>query len=142
MLWVVLFVLIILGMPLSALPVNVSVSDSVTMEIVKGTDYVLGDEFAINLAEVSLVAPKENGKGTDWHRFEIILLYRNGHLHEYRRNMGLSKNFKAGTIRVMGGVVDGKKVYQEHTINELREMADDMRWNKQAIDVKELFQLA
>ena len=112
------------------------------MNIVKGTDYVLGDEYAINLAEVNLVSPNEDSKGTDWHRFEVILLYRGGHLHEYRRNLGLSSNFTANPFRVMGGVVDGNKVYQEHTINELREMADDMRWNKQAIDVKELFQLA
>jgi len=111
------------------------------MDVIIGTDYVRGDEYAINLAEVSLIAPNEDGKGTNWHRFEIILLYRDGHLCEYRRNMGLSKNFKAGQFRVMGGVVDGNKVYQEHTINELREEADDMRWNKQAIDVKEVFKV-
>ena len=112
------------------------------MDIVKGTTYVRGDEYAINLVEVNLIAPREDGKGTDWYRFEIILLYRDSHLHEYRRNMGLAKDFKAGQLRVMGGVAYKNKVYQEHTINELREMADDMRWNKQAIDVKELFQLA
>ena len=56
--------------------------------------------------------------------------------------MGMAKDFKVGQFRIMGGVVVGNKVYQEHTINELREMADDMRWNKQAVDGKELFQLA
>jgi len=112
------------------------------MDLVKGTDYVRGGEYAINLSEENRIAPRENEKGTDWYRFEIILLYRNNHLYEYNRRLGLAKDFKADQFRIMGGVVDGKKVYQEHTINELREMADDMRWNKQAVDVKELFQLA
>ena len=111
------------------------------MNIVKGTDYVRGDEFCINLAEVNLVAPNKEG-GTGWHRFQIIALYRENHLCEYREDLGLAKDFKADQFRIMGGVVDGNKIYQEHTINELREMADDMRWNKQTIDVKELFQLA
>ena len=110
------------------------------MDIVKGTTYVRGDEYAFNLAEVNLIAPNEEG-GTGWHRFQIIALYRDGHLCEYREDMGMAKDFKAGQFRVMGGVVDGNKVYQEHTVNELREMADDMRWNKQAIDVKDLFKL-
>ena len=111
------------------------------MDIVKGTDYVRGDEYAFNLAEVNLIAPNKEG-GTGWHRFQIIYLYRGNHLCEYREDMGMSKDFKVGQFRIMGGVVVGNKVYQEHTINELREMADDMRWNKQAVDVKELFQLA
>ena len=110
------------------------------MDIVKGTDYVLPGEYCFNLAEVNLVAPNREG-GTGWHRFQIIALYRGNRLCEYREDMGPSKSFSAGQFRVMGGVVDGKKVYQEHTVEELKEMADDMRWNKQ-IDVKELFQLA
>lgn len=108
------------------------------MDVVIGTDYVLPDEYAINLAEVNLVAPRESGQGTDWHRFEIISLYRNGHLYEHRLNMGLSKNFTADTIRVMGGAVDGKKVYQCHTVRELREMAQDMRENP-SFDREEVF---
>ena len=111
------------------------------MDIVKGTDYVRGDEYAINLAEVNHIAPNKEG-GTGWHRFQIIYLYRANHLCEYREDMGMSKDFKVGQFRIMGGVVVGNKVYQEHTINELREMADDMRWNKQAVDVKELFKVA
>lgn len=108
------------------------------MDVVIGTDYVLPDEYAINLAEVNLVAPRENNKGTDWHRFEIILLYRNGHLYEHRCNMGLSKNFKADQLRVMGGVVDGKKVYQEETVGSLRKHAQDMRENP-SFDKEEIF---
>uniref|UniRef100_A0A6M3LKK0 Uncharacterized protein n=1 Tax=viral metagenome TaxID=1070528 RepID=A0A6M3LKK0_9ZZZZ len=110
------------------------------MDIVKGTTYVNDDEYAFNLAEVNLVAPNKEG-GTGWHRFQIIALYRESHLCEYREDLGKSVDFKADQFRIMGGVVDGKKVYQEHTVNELREMADDMRWNKQAIDVKELFKV-
>lgn len=110
------------------------------MAIVIGTDYVRGDEYCINLSEANHVAPNKEG-GTGWHRFQTIFLYRDGHLCEYRKDMGMAKDFKVGQFRIMGGVVDGNKVYQEHTVNELREMADDMRWNKQAVDVKELFQL-
>lgn len=113
-------------------------------EVVIGTDYVLGDEYCIELVETNRMAPNKDG-GTGWHRFQIIRLYRNNHLHEYQEDMGPREKFKAGQFRIMCGVVDwgsGRtKVYQEHTVNEAREMADDMRWNKQPFDVKERFQL-
>ena len=79
------------------------------MDIVKGTDYVLPDEYCINLAEVNLIAPNKEG-GTGWHRFQIIALYRGNHLHEYREDMGMARDFKVGQFRIMGGVVVGKEV--------------------------------
>ena len=106
------------------------------MDIVLPTDYVLSSEPCVNLAEVNLVAPNEGG-GTAWHRFEIIYLVRDGLPREYRGNMGLAKKFKASQIRVRGGVGDGKKVYQEHTVGEVREMARDMR-EKPSFTPKEL----
>lgn len=112
------------------------------MDVVIGTDYVRGDEYCIELVETNRVAPNENCAGTDWYRFQIIRLYRNNHLHEYQERMGKANNFKVGQFRVMGGVIDGNKVYQEHTVNEVREMADDMRWNPQPFDVKERFKIA
>lgn len=110
------------------------------MDVVIGTDYVHDDEYCIELVETNRVAPNENG-GTGWHRLQIIRLYRNGRLHEYTNDMGSTENFTAGPFRIMGGVIDGKKVYQEETVGFLREQADDMRWNKQAFDVKERFKL-
>ena len=48
---------------------------------------------------------------------------------EYRQNLGDAKKFKACQIRIPS--------YMEHTVNELRSLADEMRTEKQ-IDLREL----
>ena len=85
-----------------------------------GTNYVLNDEPCLNLAEVNLITPNYK----EWHRYEIIILVRyDDQLYEYRRDMGCASEFKADEIRIMGGVIDGGKVYQEETVGTLRDIA-------------------
>jgi hypothetical protein len=48
-------------------------------------------------------------------------------LYEYRRDMGREENFKADQMRIMGGVIDKGKVYQEETVGSLRDMANWLR---------------
>jgi len=109
-------------------------------EVVIGTDYVHDDEKCMELVETNRVMPVKP-KGTRWRRLQIIRLYRNGHLHEHIRDLGPAEDFKASQFRIIGGVIEGKTVYQEETAGFLREQADDMRWNKQWFDVKEHFKL-
>lgn len=89
-----------------------------------GTSYVLNDEPCLNLAEVNLLTPDYKER----HRYEIIYLVRDDdRLYEYRRDMGREENFKADQMRIMGGVIDKGKVYQEETVGSLRDMANWLR---------------
>ena len=102
--------------------------------MITGTTYVLPDEPALNLAEVNLIAPKEDG--TDWYRFQIILLWRDG-LVEYRERLGLAKNFKAHQFRIMGGSLEEKELFIDETVGSLKDMADQMR-NETPMSLQEL----
>lgn len=102
-------------------------------KIYYGTDFVLEDEPCFNLAEVNLMAPKD-GK---WHRYQIVVVIRNGELAEYRKDMGLRTKFKAHQFRVMGGVIDKKKIYIEETVGSLRQEADQMR-DETPLNIREL----
>ena len=91
--------------------------------LIQGTTYILGDEKALGLYEMNEIAP--NG----WCRYQIIHVVRDGKVSEYRQNLGKAKRFKANQIRIPS--------YMEHTVNELREMADEMRAEK-PIDLLDL----
>ncbi len=100
-----------------------------------GTNYVLTDEPAMNLREENFVSPITH----QWHRYQIIEVVRDDRVAEYREDMGPSKNFKHGQIRVMGGAIDPstKKIYIEETVGTLREYAQQMK-AKPTFDVPEL----
>ena len=105
-----------------------------------GTTYLLNDEPALNLAEVNLIAPKNDGTdSTGWYRFQIIVVMRNDNPTEYRERLGLAKNFKAMQFRVMGGSLDGDELFIEETVGSLRDMADQMR-EETIFDLRELVQ--
>ena len=93
------------------------------MKLLYGTSFVTEDEPCFNLSEVNLVAPDYSG----WHRYQIIVVMRGGNLTEYRWDMGLSENFRADQLNVIGGVIDKGKIYIEETVGSLREHADQMR---------------
>lgn len=98
------------------------------MNLITGTTYLRPDEPAINLAEVNLVAPKNDGTDdTDWYRFQIIHVWRDGELTEFRDRMGLARDFTASQLRVMGGCEIDGKLYIEETVGSLKEYATDMR---------------
>ena len=80
--------------------------------LVQATTYVLGDEKALALYEMNLNSPM-GGK----RRYEIILVVRNDKEAEYRHDMG--KVTKDDQLRIPS--------YMEHTVNELREMANQLR---------------
>jgi len=108
--------------------------------MIQGTTYVLANEPALNLAEVDLVAPRDDGKGSDWYRFQIIIVWRNDCETEYRERLGLAKDFEANQFRIMGGIKERGRVYIEHTVGELKDMANVVR-ERPAFDKHELAQV-
>ena len=87
------------------------------------TFYILQDEPALSLVEMNLQSLGSRG----WHRYQIIRVIRNDRPAEFREDMGLATAFTAGQFRIPGAVIDGKTVYLEHTVGELRGIADYIR---------------
>ncbi len=102
----------------------------------RGTNYVLDDEPCIGLYEMEEQAPDSKG----FHRYQIIHVMRNDELAEYRKDLGLAKKFKHDSIRIPGGARMKGVFYIEHTVGELRDIADAVR-NKPAFDKRELAQI-
>ena len=100
-----------------------------------GTSYVLNDEPAINLSEENFISPITRR----WHRYQIISVVRDDRIAEYREDMGPSRNFKEGQMRIMGGAIDPstKKIYIEETVGSLRTYAQQMK-DHPTINVPEL----
>lgn len=98
-------------------------------KLIRATDVVVGDEKVWGYQEIHLQSPDSEG----FHRYRRILVNRNGELAEYCEDMGLAKNFR------------GKKQFNipslwEHTVDELRDLADYLR-NETYIDVKDWLKL-
>ena len=91
--------------------------------IYRGTHYIREDEPCLNLAEVNLLAP--DGKGR--FRYEIIVVIRDDEPAEYRRKMGKASDFTASEVNIIGGVIDGNKIYAEETVGSLRDIAFTLR---------------
>jgi len=87
---------------------------------------------------MNLQSPGSRG----FHRYQIIYVMRGNKPAEYRRDMGLAKDFKADQLRILGGVKDDvtQRFYIEHTVGELREIADQRRGNS-LFDKRELVQV-
>ncbi|KKL26403.1 hypothetical protein LCGC14_2395630 [marine sediment metagenome] len=82
------------------------------MAIIPATDFVLGDEKAVYLYEMNLLSPLGQRR-----RYEIIWVVRDDKKTEYRRDLG--KVTEDAQIRLPS--------YMEHTVKELREMANQLR---------------
>jgi len=91
---------------------------------------VNGNEKAFWLWEDLYQSPKYKG----FRRYQIIFVIRNGRLSEYHTDMGTVNKFK-GVKRI------SLPSYFEHTVDELKGMADDMRYEKDKIDYMDLLQL-
>ena len=98
-------------------------------ELVNVTNTIFGNEKAQAYQEVHIQSPGSRG----FHRYRIILVNRDGRLAEYREDMGLAKNFKG--IRPIN-----IPSFWEHTVDELRDLADSLR-NETYIDVKDWLEL-
>jgi len=99
------------------------------MEI--ATNYILDNEPCFNLSELNLQSPL--GK----RRFRVYMVVRNDRLARYQEDLGDAKDFSRDEFRIPGGVVIGKKIYIEHTVEELRAIADERRAQK-GFDKREL----
>ncbi len=102
--------------------------------LVVGTTYVLGDEWALALAEVNKISPDSKS----WRRCQFIRVVRDDKIHEYMEVLGETSEFTGiGQFTIPGGVIENDRVYLEHTVDELKEMANQIRGNPPA-DLKEL----
>ena len=97
-------------------------------KIIPAVDKIFGDEKAIALYEMHMQSPESRG----FHRYQIIHVPRNGIVCEWRKDMGLAKNYKGvNQLRIPS--------YGEHTVDELKSMADELRTMK--FDIKDHLQL-
>lgn len=91
-------------------------------------DKIFGNEKAISLFEVHEQSPGSKG----FHRYQIIRVPRNGVVCEWRKDMGLAKNYRGiNQLRIPS--------FMEHTVDELKAIADQIRTTK--FDVKDFLQL-
>ena len=98
------------------------------MNILPAVADIFGNEKAIALYEVDLQSPGSRG----FHRYQIIHVPRNDVVCEWRKDMGLSKNYKGiSQLRIPS--------YMEHTVDELKAIANELRVAK--FDVKDYLQL-
>ena len=97
-------------------------------KILPVADKVYGDEKAIALYEMHLQSHGNKG----FHRYQIIHVPRNGVICEWRKDMGSADNFKGiSQLRIPS--------LMEHTVDELKAIADEMRVRK--FDIKSFLEL-
>ena len=94
------------------------------------TQAVQGNELAFALYEINEQSPNSRG----FHRYQIILVSRNGRLAEFRRDMGGSKNFKG--IRQIN-----IPSLWEYSVDYLIKLAEELRCDPMEIHLEELLQL-
>lgn len=91
-------------------------------------DKIFGNEKAIALYEIHEQSPGSKG----FHRYQIIQVPRNDVVCEWRKDMGSTKNFRGiNQLRIPS--------LMEHTVDELKAIADQLRTTK--FDVKDFLQL-
>ena len=102
-----------------------------------GTSYILPNEPCFNLSELDLMSPMGEKR-----RYRVYIVVRNDRLARYQEDLGAAENFKTDQIRVAGGVVDAqtKRIFIEHTVNELREIIDTLR-ARDSFDILDHLQL-
>jgi len=97
------------------------------IEIVATT--IIGSEKAYGLTEINEQSPGSKG----FHRYQVIQVNRDGHLANFRRDMGPVSNFKGvKQLRIPS--------LFEHTVDELMDMAVELR-NETEIDIKDWLKL-
>ncbi len=102
--------------------------------IYQGTNVVTLDEPCLGLFELNYKTPNQKAR----HRYQIILVMRNDKPAEFRRDLGLTSKFKGkDQFRIPGGIISKNKVYIEHTVGELKDIADALRV-KRPFDKREL----
>ena len=86
-------------------------------------DKIFGNEKAVSLYEMHLQSPGNRG----FHRYQIIHVIRGDVVCEWRKDMGKAENFNGiSQLRIPS--------YMEHTVDELKAMANELRTHK--FDIK------
>ena len=99
-----------------------------TTNIIPAVENILGNEKAIALYELHLQSPGSKG----FHRYQIILVPRDGVACEWRKDMGSIKNWKGvNQLRIPS--------LMEHTVDELKAIANELRNTR--FDVKDFLSL-
>lgn len=93
------------------------------------TTTVFGNEKAYSYMEINQPSSVP-GKGM--RRYRIILVNRDGKMSEYREDMGSAKKFKGVKQLNIPSL-------WEHSVDELRGLADELRYDTQ-LDLPELLQ--
>ncbi len=88
-----------------------------------GNDVVDEDTPCLGLYELNLQSPGYKG----FHRYQIIKVLRDNKEVALRQDLGPATKFKHDQIRILGGVYDKGRYYIEHTVGQLREIADHLR---------------
>ncbi len=99
-------------------------------DLVPITQTIDPNEKAWSFAETTRQSPGSKG----FHRYELISLERDGELAVYERDLGKASKFKGAKKAIM------IPSFWEHTVDELRDIADNIRWDT-VIDIKDRLQL-
>jgi len=97
--------------------------------IIPVANTITGNEKAWGLFEIHEQSPSNRG----FHRYQIIEVIRDGKIAEWRKDMGLAKNFKGVKQLRIPSLL-------EHTVDELMGLADELR-NETEIDIKDWLEL-
>ena len=99
------------------------------MSIIGVTNTVSGNEKAMGLVEINELTPDKGAL----HRYQKIRVVRGGHLADFRKDMGLAKNFKGVSQLNIPSLM-------EHTVDELMDLANHLR-GETNIDLKDWLEL-
>ena len=97
--------------------------------IIPVADTIFGNEKAEALYELHMQSPGSHG----FHRYQIVVVNRNGILCEWRKDMGLASRWKGvKQIRIPS--------FWEHSVDELMDIAEFLR-NETEIDIADFLEL-
>ena len=98
------------------------------MTILPVADKIFGNEKAVALYEMHEQSPGSKG----FHRYQIIHVIRGDTICEWRKDMGWADDYKGiSQLRIPS--------IMEHTVDELKAIANEMRVTK--VDIKDLLSL-
>ncbi len=97
--------------------------------LIPATLHINGNEKAYAYLEMQEQAPDSSG----FRRYRIIYVNRDGKMAEYREDMGKANKFKGAKQLHIPSL-------WEHSVAELIDLADSLRWDTQ-IDIKDWLQL-
>ena len=90
---------------------------------------IFGNEPAYTYLEAHLQSPGNRG----WRRYRIIVVNRDGHLAEYREDLGAAKKFKGARQLNIPSL-------WEHNVDELIALGEELRYDK-TLDIDELVKM-